>query len=56
MEPEEKRFWVGIPGFATLFGGGMYVVFEHAAWGWIFMVAGIGGLVIGVVEKVKNIR
>jgi hypothetical protein len=45
MDPEEKRLWVGITVFATLFGVGGYIVFEHALWGWIFMVAGLGGLI-----------
>jgi hypothetical protein len=56
MESEEKRFWVGITVFATLFGVGGYIVFEHALWGWIFMVAGLGGLVLGVIEKLGNVR
>jgi hypothetical protein len=51
MDPEEKRLWVGITVFATLFGVGGYIVFEHALWGWIFMVAGLGGLILGLRES-----
>lgn len=50
MEAEEKRFWVGITTFATLFGIGGYVVFEHPFWGWLAMVAGLGGLFLGIFE------
>jgi hypothetical protein len=47
---EEKRFWVGISVFGTLSGSGLYVVFEHPVWGWLMIVSGVGGLVIGIVE------
>jgi hypothetical protein len=56
MESEEKRFWVGITVFATLFGIGGYVVFEHTFWGWTFMVAGLGGLILGLLEKARKVH
>jgi MFS family permease len=56
MDPEEKRFWVGIAVFATLFGVGGYIVFEHALWRWIFMVAGLCGLILGLIERAGKIK
>jgi hypothetical protein len=56
MGPEEKRFFVGISVFATLFGIGGYVVFQHAVWGWAFIIAGLGGFLVDVIERARASR
>ena len=43
----EKLFWIGL----TVFGGGLYVVFEHSAWGWLFIVGGAGIMVYGAQSR-----
>lgn len=51
LNPEEKRFYLGLAIFGTFAGSGLFVVFEHGFWGWAFIIVGLIGLAYAVWEK-----
>src|SRR5438067_10943652 len=52
MEQEEKRFWVLLAIFSTLFGAGLFIVFQSLGWGLFYTIVGLIGS-IGLLLKVR---
>jgi hypothetical protein len=51
MTQEEKMYWTGNAVFVTATGAGLYVVFDHAMWGAVFIIIGLAGLVFSIIER-----